>query len=417
MSATKPDDLTLALHKVTEGFTANVDRPTDNDIIKIRQLLLPVLMKTNYEELTLTHNILGVIIPSECYEHIYKKRAYLIRTVIALSYDTIDKDATRTEVHRAEVKHEARRNDRQLYETDDNACRNSIVDVVDETWYMELEDPDTFYTNITAIKILNHLTWFCSGIHTVDALDNPQFVKTLFSDAEGITQFINAMEAVQRKSKCAKLVIPDDYMYAVALKLLLQSGEYETETREWSKLPDDKQTWSEWKTTFRAAYVAKLRSEAAREGEEKLFGRSALFGAAPEKRQDHKNTEGTPQLTNQMLELLEGYLDNIAAAATQTAANGGPLAELAASLAISVNTVVIQQKEIKCLSEKISALKKEGSISHQWGYSARGETVLFANIVKRLAERRRTGETHVTLTHVKIQTEKIGQDNSWRRRD
>ena len=48
---------------------------------------------------------------------------------------------------------------------------------------------------------------------------------------------------------------------------------------------------------------------------------------------------GNPQLTNQMLDLLEGYLDNIAAAATQTAANGGPLAELGASLAISVDTV------------------------------------------------------------------------------
>ena len=39
-----------------------------------------------------------------------------------------------------------------------------------------------------------------------------------------------------------------------------------------------------------------------------------------------------------MMESLEGYLDNIAAAATQTAANGGTLAELAAILAISVDT-------------------------------------------------------------------------------
>ena len=49
----------------------------------------------------------------------------------------------------------------------------------------------------------------------------------------------------------------------------------------WSKLPEDKQTWSEWKTIFRAAYVDKQQSEAAGEGEEKPFGGSALFGAAP----------------------------------------------------------------------------------------------------------------------------------------
>ena len=83
------------------------------------------------------------------------------------------------------------------------------------------------------------------------------------------------------------------------------------------------------------------RAEAAREGEEKPFGRSALFGAALVS-QEKKNTEGTPQLSNQMLDSLKGYLDNIAAAATQTAANGGPLEELAASLAVSVDTVARQ---------------------------------------------------------------------------
>ena len=75
------------------------------------------------------------------------------------------------------------------------------------------------------------------------------------------------MEAAQRKSKRAKLVIHDEYMRTVALKLLLQSGEYETETREWLKLPKDEKTWSERKTTFRVAYVAKRQAEAARERE------------------------------------------------------------------------------------------------------------------------------------------------------
>ena len=138
-------------------------------------------------------------------------------------------------------------------------------------------------------------------------------------------------------------------MHAVALKSLLQFGEYKTETWEWSKLPEGEQNWSEWKTTFRDAYIAKRRAEAAREGEEKTFGGSALFGAAPEKlnkqlrRQYHKKTVGNPQLTNQMLDLLEGYLDNISAAATKTASNGGSLAEFAASMAISVDTVARHQ--------------------------------------------------------------------------
>ena len=63
-------------------------------------------MKTKYDELTLTHNISGVILPSKRYEHIYKKGAYLIPPIIALYDETINKDAKIIEVHRAEGKHE-----------------------------------------------------------------------------------------------------------------------------------------------------------------------------------------------------------------------------------------------------------------------------------------------------------------------
>ena len=84
----------------------------------------------------------------------------------------------------------------------------------------------------------------------MDAVDIHQLIKTLYNDSDGVPSFINAMEAAQRKCKRAKLVINDEYLHAVALKSLLQSGEYETETREWSKLPEGKKTWAELKTTF-----------------------------------------------------------------------------------------------------------------------------------------------------------------------
>ena len=91
-----------------------------------------------YDELMLTHNLSGVILASGRYEKIYRKGVYLIPPVIVLYDDTIDKEATRTEVHRAEGKNEARRNDRQLYKTADNACINFIMAVFDKTWYMVL---------------------------------------------------------------------------------------------------------------------------------------------------------------------------------------------------------------------------------------------------------------------------------------
>ena len=62
-----------------------------------------------------------------------------------------------------------------------------------------------------------------------------------------------------------------------------------------------------------------------------------------------------------MMDSLEGYLDNISAASTLTAAKGTPIAELAASLEISADTVARQQQEINRLSEQVNALKKRGT--------------------------------------------------------
>ena len=143
MSATKPANLTLVIQKATEVFTVIVDRPTDNDLIDIRQLLVPVLMKTTYDELTLKHNISGVILPAKRYEQIYKNGADVIPPFILLYDDNIDKYPTRLEINRAKGKQKARRNNRQLYKTAENACRSFIMAVVDKTWYKELEEPNT----------------------------------------------------------------------------------------------------------------------------------------------------------------------------------------------------------------------------------------------------------------------------------
>ena len=76
---------------------------------------------------------------------------------------------------------------------------------------------------------------------------------------------------------------------------------------------------------FRAAYLAKRRSEAAREREQKPFGFLALFVVAPVKNEAPEQKEA-PKMSHKMLDSLEGYLDKIAETATKTAETGTPLA-------------------------------------------------------------------------------------------
>ena len=74
-------------------------------------------------------------------------------------------------------------------------CKNFIIEVVDKTWYKDLEEPDMFYTNVTSLKLLDHLTEFCSGLHAFDTVGIPKLMKMVFADADGIPHFISAMEA------------------------------------------------------------------------------------------------------------------------------------------------------------------------------------------------------------------------------
>ena len=91
--------------------------------------------------------------------------------------------------------------------------------------------------------------------------------------------------------------------------------------------------------------MAKRHAKAAREGEDKAFGGATADAAHDHLRRQAVTSSDVPSpLSNQMLDSLERYLDNIAVVATQAVGNGGPLAELSVSLAISVDIVAAQAK-------------------------------------------------------------------------
>ena len=99
MSATKPYGLTLAIEKASEGFAAIATKPTDDDIVNISQLLVPVLMSTKYYELKNKHNLSGVVLIPIHYENIYGVGPFPIPPLVPLYDTSIAKYATRTEVH------------------------------------------------------------------------------------------------------------------------------------------------------------------------------------------------------------------------------------------------------------------------------------------------------------------------------
>ena len=65
--------------------------------------------------------------------------------------DIIGKDATTSEVHKAEANHTAKRTNCALYEATHKRCVQFIVGVVSKTWYRYLNSPTIFYTAVTAL--------------------------------------------------------------------------------------------------------------------------------------------------------------------------------------------------------------------------------------------------------------------------
>ena len=89
---------------------------------------------------------------------IYRVGPFPVSPLVSLYDTSIATHATRTEVYRAEVANDSKRNDRALYDMANMGCANFILYVVEETWFKELKDPDTFYTKVKTIKLLDHLT-------------------------------------------------------------------------------------------------------------------------------------------------------------------------------------------------------------------------------------------------------------------
>ena len=68
-------------------------------------------------------------------------------------------------------------------------------------------------------------------------------MQTFWTKAEGVPQYINRMEAAQKKSVRTPLPVTDAVMQAIAFRAILTSGEYPDDIREWQKLTPAEQTW------------------------------------------------------------------------------------------------------------------------------------------------------------------------------
>ena len=323
-----PEEITALFADASAKFAPILGNPKDDDLTALREVLTPLLLSIPYDEdgAAPLHNLIGIIEPPATYLATWHA-AFPVPARPARYDAAIANDATPVVRARMEAAHNTRLADYASFEAAERAVVKFIRDAIDEIWYKDLKNPRTFYNSVTAATLLSHLDDNCGGLHPVDLINLPSEMIGFYAAAEGIPEYINALEDAQRKLARAKLPMADVQLLAIASTAVLASDHFPRTTDAWEALPAVSKTWTAWKATYREAHIARKRRLLASGGTEPMGGAHAI-------------TSHTPALlTPSTYAQLDGYLDNLANAATQEKTTLADLVASNSSLAASVATL------------------------------------------------------------------------------
>ena len=130
-----------------------------------------------------------------------------------------------------------------------------ILHVVDKTWVLELKDKETLFTQVNPRQFLYTLQSICGGLHAIDVLALQKDMQEYHTDSEGILEYINALEATQKKSKrrTGNNPITDATLLLIVTNTMLKTGAHPRTTDKWEDLDALAQTWDAWETAYNTA--------------------------------------------------------------------------------------------------------------------------------------------------------------------
>jgi len=162
-----------------------------------------------YDQLKGIHSLTAIFTKAAKYETEHGN-AKFVRLARLPLYDKNIADNTTTVVCvRAEAAHESCLDDYASYKVAKRGVAKFFRNVVDEIWYNDLKDNETFYKKVTAIEIMALLDVNSGGLHAVDMISLRTNMTQYYVQADGIPQFIVMMEDAQKKAKRAGMPIAD----------------------------------------------------------------------------------------------------------------------------------------------------------------------------------------------------------------
>ena len=163
-----PTALALALATATLAFLPIAGQPTNNNLICINDALAPILLKVMYDHANGVQNLWVLIADANRHLHHYGLAFIRPPTRPAIYNPDIAEGASRVERTCVEASWAAHIQDYKAYEASESGVKAFIEAVVKDTWIHNLRDPETFYSNVTALELLNHICHRLGGLHALD---------------------------------------------------------------------------------------------------------------------------------------------------------------------------------------------------------------------------------------------------------
>jgi len=254
-----PNAITLLFKEARDAFPPIEGKPTDDNLLSIRETLLPILMEVPYHQLGGVHSLTSLITDDVRYATEHGGNAFK-RPIRLPLYDSSIKDNATTVVRvRAEAAHKACLDDYASFEAAERGAAKFLREVVDEVWYNDLKDADTFYTKVTALEIISFLDANSGGLHAIDMISLRTNMHQYYVQADGIPQYIIMLEDAQKKAKRAGMPSADIELVMMASAAVLAAQHFPREVDDWEGLPTPNHTWLAWKTVFRLAHLKRQR--------------------------------------------------------------------------------------------------------------------------------------------------------------
>jgi hypothetical protein len=227
------DTITHLFKAAYDTFPPLKGKPTNDNLLTIRETLLPLLMVIPYDQLLGVHSLTAILAEAAKYKANHGGSKFVRPSRLPLYDRNITDDATTVVRVHAKAAHKSRLDNYTSYEAAECGVVKFLHDVVDGFCYNNLKDAEMFYTKVMALEIMAHLGANSGGLHAIDMISLHSNMTQYYVQADGIPKLIIMMEDAQKKAKRAGMPIADIKLVMMALAAVLAAQHFPREVDDW----------------------------------------------------------------------------------------------------------------------------------------------------------------------------------------